>query len=130
VVFFLFSSPPIATKKAIYEKDWRCIQYDKENPISVEEHDMYYACVRVVSGNGLCQYAICMQCYDKNKPKRDRGYQRETQCTSNSEKHKKCYHRVFDLEGTRDPRWFSKACLYTVYWKGQGCIRCEREFLK
>jgi hypothetical protein len=36
----------------------------------VKEHDMYYACVRAVSGNGLCQYAICMQCYDKNKPKR------------------------------------------------------------
>ena len=50
---------------------------------------MYYACVRAVSGNGLCQYAICMQCYDKYKPKRDRGYQRKTQCTSNSEKHYK-----------------------------------------
>ena len=29
---------------------------------------MYYACVRTVSGNGLCQYAICMQCYDKTNP--------------------------------------------------------------
>ena len=93
---------------------------------------MYYACVRAVSGIGLCQYAICMQCYDKNKPKRDRGYQRKTQCTSNSEKHKKCYHRLFDLEGTRDPWWCSKAFRYTEYWKGQvsGCISCEREFLK
>jgi hypothetical protein len=28
------------------------------NPIRVKECDIYYACVRAVSGNGLCQYAI------------------------------------------------------------------------
>ncbi len=93
---------------------------------------MYYACVRVVSGNGLCKYAIGMQCYDKNKTKRDRGYQKKTKCTSNSEKHKKCYHRSFDLEGTSDPWWCSKSFRYTEYWEGRvsRCISCEREFLK
>ena len=29
--------------------------------------------MRAVSGNGLCQYAICIECYDKNKPKWIRG---------------------------------------------------------
>ncbi len=131
MVVFLFCTPPIATRKAIYEKDWRCIQYDKDNPISVKEHDIYYACVRAVSGNGLCQYAICMECYDKHKLRPNRGHQK-IQCTSNSKKHNQCYHRLFDLEGTRDPWWCSKEIRHTVTWEGRvsGCISCEREFLK
>ena len=68
--------------------------YDKDNPISVKEHDIYYACVRAVSGNGLCQYAICMECYDKHKPRRNRGHQK-IQCTSNSKKHNQCYQIIW-----------------------------------
>ena len=36
--------------------------------------------MRAVSGNGLCQYAICIECYDKNKPKCIRGVKDKTAC--------------------------------------------------
>jgi len=119
-------------EKAIYHKDWRIVQYDRDNPICIREHDMYYACVRAVNGNGLCAYAICMECYDKNKPKRKRGSKEKTACRSNTEKHEKCCHRLFDLEVTRDPWWCGKAYRHTDTWEGRisGCICCEREFLK
>ena len=45
-------------ERAIYDKDWRSIKYDSDDTINVTEDDIYYACVRAVSGNGLCQYAI------------------------------------------------------------------------
>ena len=68
-------------EKAIYHKDWRIVQYDRDNPICIREHGMYCACVRAVNGNGLCAYAICMECYDKNKPKRKRGSKRRLPVT-------------------------------------------------
>ena len=88
--------------------------------------------MRAVCGNGLCQYAICMECYDKNKPKRNRGSKDKTVYHSNTEKHERCCHRLHDLEGRRDAWWCSKVCRHSEAWEGRisGCISCEREFLK
>ena len=35
----------------------------------------------------ICQYAICVECYDKNKPKHNRGSKDKTVHHSNTEKH-------------------------------------------
>ena len=130
--YFLCETIMKPHERAIYDKDWRSIKYDSDDTINVTEDDIYYACVRAVSGNGLCQYAICMECYDKNKPKRMRGAKDRTVFHSNTEKHEKCFHRLFDLEVTSDPWWCSKSFRHTEIWEGRisGCISCEREFLK
>ena len=61
-----------------------------------------------------------------------RGAKDKTVFHSNTEKHEKCFHRLFDLEVTSDPWWCSKAFRHTEIWGGRisGCISCEREFLK
>ncbi len=84
------------------------------------------------SGNGLCQYAICMVCYDKSKPKWIRGANNKTVWHSNTQKHDQCCHRLYDLFATSDPWWCSKVFYHTEAWEGQvsGCISCEREFFK
>lgn len=127
-----FSNKPKQQERAIFHKDWRSIQYDRDNPICITEHEIYYACVKAVSGNGLCQYAICMDCYDKNKPKRIRCNKNKSASHSNAGKQDMCCHRLCDLEVTRDPWWCAKAVRHTAVWEGRvsGCISCEREFLK
>ena len=59
--------------------------------------------MRAVSWNGLCQYAICIECYDKNKPKRIRGAKDKTVWHSNTQKHDQCCHRLYDLYAKSDP---------------------------
>ena len=88
--------------------------------------------MRAVSGNGICQYAVCMECYEKNKPKRSRGNKNKSACPSNAKNENVCHHRLRDLEVTRDPWWCAKAVRHTTVWEGRvsGCISCEREFLK
>jgi len=73
-----------------------------------------------------------MECYDKNKPKHDRGSRSKSACHSNAWKQDMCCHRVCDLEVTRDPWWCTKAVHHTAVWEGRvsGCISCEREFLE
>ena len=43
-----------------------------------------------------------MECYNKNKPKRNRGSKDKTVYHSNTEKHERCCHRLHDLEGRRE----------------------------
>ena len=73
-----------------------------------------------------------MECYDKNKPKCNRGSKYKTVYHTTTEKHERCCHRLLDLEGTRDPWWCSKVFHHSEAWEGRisGCISCEREFLK
>jgi hypothetical protein len=73
-----------------------------------------------------------MECYDKNKPKHNRGSKDKTVYHSNTEKHERYCHRFHDLEGWRDPWWCSEVICHSEDWEGQisGCISCKREFLK
>lgn len=88
--------------RAIYQKDLRSIQYDKDNQIGITEQGIYYAYVRAVLGNGVCQFAICLGCYERNKPTCNRGFKDKTVCHSNTENHEKCCHRLFEHEGRRN----------------------------
>jgi len=119
-------------KEQFTPKTEEILRYNRDNLISVTEHDMYSACMRAVSGNGLCQYAICMECYDKNKPKCNRGSEDKTVYHSNTEKHERCCQRLHNLEGRRGPWRCSRVFCHSEAWEGRisGCISYKREFLK
>ena len=55
-----------------------------------------------------------MECYDKNKPKHNRCSKDKTVYHSNTEKHERFCHRLFEPEGTRDPKYFIRVRLGKV----------------